>query len=153
MKQLQWESRKDVKARVVQELIYEVCILKKLSDHPGLPLLFGACTDSTPHCLIMQFHGDQDRSSLAISHKLSKKRKSDKMTWTRIIVKTSEALACVHEKGFFHNDLKANVVLENNGGVYNPVVIDLGKSIPINDARGPKVLSEEKKEAICEGFP
>ena len=154
VKQLQQESREDAKARVVQELIYEARILNKLGDHPGLPLLFGVCTESTPYRLVMQFHGDQGHSSLTISSMLSKKRRPDKMSWARIIVQTAEALARVHEKGFLHNDLKVNnVVLENKDGVYNPVVIDFGKGVPINGARDPKVFSEEKKKQYARDFP
>ena len=68
----------------------------------------------------MQFHGNQDGSSLTIHSALSNKSIPDKMTWPRIIVKTAEALARVHEKGFLHNDLKSkNVVLDNKDGVYN----------------------------------
>ena len=152
--QLQRESREEAEARVAQELIYEARILNKLGDHPGLPLLFGMCTERTPYRLIMQFHGNQDDTSYTISAVLSKKRIPDKMTRTRIIAKTAEALARIHVKGFLHNDLKSNnVVLDNKDGIYNPVVIDLGKSVPISDARGPKSLSVERQRQYAREFP
>ena len=154
VKQLQRESREQAEARVVEELVYEARILNKLGDHPGLPLLFGVCTKRAPYRLIMQFHGNQDGSSLIIHSALSDKSIPDKMTWTRIIVKTAEALARVHEKGFLHNDLKSNnVVLDNKDGIYNLVVIDFGKSVPTSGARGPKLLSAERKKQYARDFP
>ena len=125
--------------RVAQELIYEVRILIKLGVHPGLPLLFGVCKERTPYHLIMQFHGNQDGTSFTISTALSNKR-IPKM-WTRII-----AIARTHEKGFLHNDLKSyNFILDNRDGVYNLVVVDFTKSVPISGARGPKALSAERQ--------
>ena len=62
------------------------------------------------------------------------------MTWTRIIAKTAGVLASIHEKGFLHNYLTSNnVVIDNGDGVYDPVVIDFGESVPIIGARGPKL--------------
>ena len=70
-----------------------------------------------------------------------------------ILVKTAEALAHVHKVGFLHNNLKANnIVLENNR-MYNPVVIYFGKTVPLGDARGPKVFSEECKRQYARDFP
>ena len=69
----------------------------------------------------------------------------DNMTWTRIIAKTAGVLASIHEKGFLHNDLTLNNIVDNRDGVYNPVVIDFGESVPISGARGPKSLSVERQ--------
>lgn len=154
VQQFQRESHEDAEARIVEELIYEARILNKLGDHPGLPLLFGVCSKGTPYRLIMQFHGDKDGNSLSISSALSKKNITDQATWTRIIVKIAEALAHVHNVGFLHNDLKSNnVVLDNKGGSYEPVIIDFGKSVPISGARGPKLFSEERKRRYTRDFP
>ena len=76
VKQLQLESREEAEARVARELIYEARILNKLGDHPGLPLLFGVCTERAPYRLIMQFHGNQDGTSFTISTALSNKTNS-----------------------------------------------------------------------------
>ena len=154
VKQLQLESREEAEARVARELIYEARILNKLGDHPGLPLLFGVCTERAPYRLIMQFHGNQDGTSFTISTALSNKRIPDKMTWTRIIAKAAGALARIHEKGFLHNDLKSNnIVLDNRDGVYNPVIIDFGKSVPMSGARGPKSFSAERQRKYATEFP
>ena len=154
VKQLQRESREEAEARVSEELVYEARILNKLGDHPGLPLLFGVRRERAPYRLIMQFHGNQDGSSHTISTALVKRLIPDKVTWTNIIVKTAEALSRVHEKGFLHNDLKSNnVVLDNKNGVFNPVVIDFGKSVPMSGARGPKFLSAERQKQYAKDFP
>ena len=68
------------------------------------------------------------------------------MTWTRIIAKTAGVLASIHDKGLLLNDLTSNnVVIDNRDGVYNPVVIDFGESVPTSGARGPKSLSVERQ--------
>ena len=152
--QFQLESREEAEERIARELICEVRILNKLGDHPGLPLLFGVCTERTPYRLIMQFHGNQDGTSFTISTALSNKRIPDKTTWTRIIAKAAGALARIHEKGFLHNDLKSNnIVLDNRDGVYNPVIIDFGKSVPMSGARGPKSFSAERQRKYATEFP
>ena len=64
------------------------------------------------------------------------------------------ALALIHEKGFLHNDLKSNnIVLDNRDGVYNPVIIDFGKSVPMSGARGPKSFSAERQRKYATEFP
>ena len=121
---------------------YEARILNKPGDHPSPPLLVGECTERTHYRLIIQFHRNQQRTSFTTSTVLSKKRILDKMTWTRIIAKTAGGLASIHEKGFLHNDVTSNnIVIDNRDGVYNPVVIDFGESVPISGARRPKSLS------------
>ena len=154
VQQFQRESHKDAKARIVKELIYEAHILNKLGDHPGLPLLFGVCSNSAPDHLIMQFQEDKDGNSLSISSALSKKEITDPATLKRIIVKTAEALDHVHNSRFLRNVLKSNnVVLDKKGGSYEPVIIDFGKSVPISGARGPKLFSEERKKRYTRDFP
>ena len=76
------------------------------------------------------------------------------MTWTRIIAKAAGALARIYEKGILHNDLKLNnIVLDNRDGVYNPVIIDFGKSVPMSAARGPKSFSAECQMKYGTEFP
>lgn len=118
-----------------------------------VPLLFGVCTKGAPYRLIMQFHGYEYGSSPTISSALTKKEIPDKITWKRILVKTAEALACVHKVGFLHNDLKPdNVVLDNKIGIYNPMVIDFGKSVPLSGAIGPKKFRMNPKGNMRETF-
>ena len=147
-------SKKEAETRVREELIYEARIMTKLGDHPGLPLLFGVCSERAPYRIIMQFHGSQDGSSMTIANVLAKKQITDKATWTRVICKTAVALSRIHGKGFLHNDLKSdNVVIDHRNGTYNPVVIDFGKSVPLSGARGPKILSLDKQRTYSREFP
>lgn len=128
--------------------------MTKLGDHPGLPLLFGVCSERAPYRIIMQFHGSQDGSSMTIANALAKKQITDKATWTRVICKTAVALSRIHGKGFLHNDLKSdNVVIDHRNGTYNSVVIDFGISVPLIGARGPKTLSLDKQRTYSREFP
>ena len=94
------DSKKEAETRVREELIYEARIMTKLGNHPGLPLLFGICSERAPYRIIMQFHGSQDGSSMTIADVVAKKQITDKATWTRVICKTAVALSRIHEKGF-----------------------------------------------------
>ena len=149
------ENRQQAENRIRQELIYEARIVNKLGHHPCLPLLFGVCSEAPPFRLILQFHGDKKtHRSLTISSALSKSIMSDKVCWVEIIKKIASALKHVHEAGFLHNDIKCNnVVLDENEGVYNPVLIDFGKSLPLTGLKGPKLMSKERQEAYAKKYP
>lgn len=128
-------------------MIYEARIINELSDHPALPLLSRVCSKRTPFCPIIQFHGEKDRSSaFTISSALTKVAISAVTEWLDVIQKVTEALIHVCNAGFAHNDIKGdNVVLDNpNKGMYNPILIDFGKSLPVTGLKGPKVLSTEQ---------
>ena len=141
--------------RVRQELIYEARIIRKLGDHPGVPFLFGVCSEQAPFRIIMQFHGDREnQKSLTIHHALSSGTISDRATWIDIIKKLAIALIHVHDVGFLHNDIKANyIILDIVDGAFNPVIIDFGKSLPMNGAKGPKVISQDKQKKYMQDFP
>ena len=69
------ENSEQAKTRVRKELRYEAHIINKLSDHLGLPFLYGFCSRNTPFRLVMQFHGDhKEKVSLAIASALRKKK-------------------------------------------------------------------------------
>jgi len=69
-------------------------------------------------------------------------------TGTRIIVKTAEALARVHNVGFLHHLKSNNIVRDNKGDSYEPVIIDFVKSVPISGVKGPKLFLEEWKRCV-----
>ena len=141
--------------RVRQELVYEACIFRRLGDHPGVPLLFGVCSQHAPFHIIMQFHGDRENyKSVTLHRALSSETISDRATWLDIIRKFASALVHVHDIGFLHNDIKANnVLLDIVDGAFNPVIIDFGKSLPMGGAKGPKDLSLKKQKKYMEDFP
>lgn len=84
-----------------EELIYEACIMTKLGDHPGLPLLFGVCSERAPYRIIMQFHGSQDGSSMTIANVLAKKQITDKATWTRVFARRRWLYLESMKRGFY----------------------------------------------------
>ena len=150
------ENRHQVEKRARQELIYEACIVNKLGYHSCLPLLFGVCSEAPPYRLILKFHGNKKtHSSLTISSALSKRTMLlDKVCWIEIIKKVASALKHVHEAGFLQNDVKSNnVVLDEDGGTYNPVLIDFGKSLPLTGLKGPKIMSKECQQAYAKKYP
>ena len=63
----------------------------------------------------------------------------------RVLDSVAELLHRIHSKGYLHNDLKANVVLEMRAvRQINPVIIDFGKSTKINSPKPPKKLSRSE---------
>ena len=150
------ETHGQAKSRAREELIYEARIVKKLGDHPGVPLVFGICSRAVPFCIVIQFHGDRkELKSLTIQRALAEKTISDKATWMDVIRKFAKAIIHVHEVGFLHNDIKSNNVILNTMDKisYNSVIIDFGKSLPMSGLKGPKVLSKEKQEKYRKKFP
>ncbi|XP_031553462.1 probable serine/threonine-protein kinase DDB_G0280717 [Actinia tenebrosa] len=147
------ETKEDAKKRTHNELLNEANIITKLGDHPGLPLLFGICSKSTPYRLVLQFHGN-GCDSLTLLRALHSKLVAKKREWDAIMIKTAEALQHIHSVGFLHNDLKSNnVLLDKRGTVLTPVIIDFGKSRPISNPMGPKTLSLEEQVRYKKKYP
>ena len=103
----------------------------------------------------MQFHGvRENHKSLTIHHALSSGTISDRATWIDIIRKFAIALIHVHNVSFLHNNIKAdNILLDIVDGALNPVIIDFGKSFPIDAAKGPGAMSQDKQKGTCRIFP
>ena len=76
---------------VKKEVRHEAAMISHLGDHPCLPLLFGIVTRSEPLRLIIQFHGEKDKSftlSLAM-----RKNALTKPSWLRILKEVAKALS------------------------------------------------------------
>lgn len=117
--------------RCKKEVLHEAKVLNTLGDHEGLPLLFGVCVDMEPFCLVTQFYGLGDESLTL--HKAIKSKILDKSQTAEIFLSLLRTLEYIHSKGYLHNDLKSNnVVLEQRRGCFCPIIIDFGKSKPIN---------------------
>ena len=158
VRQMQGESVGDAEKRVRNELLYEVRIITKLGDHPGLPPIYDVCSQMQPFRLVMQFRGDKmDNSSLTISSVLSRKMRISKAHWFEIIANIARALQHVHKVGFMHNDIKANNVVLNRVDATltrcNQVLIDFGKSLPLTGLKGPNVMSEKQQIKYTKDFP
>jgi len=147
------ETEQEAKDRTKTELIHEAQIITQLGDHPGLPLLFGICSNCTPYQLILQFHGD-GINSITIAKALYSKAITKKKEWSKIIVDTAKALDHIHQVGFLHNDLKTNnVVLDKRASSYTPVIIDFGKSRLITKPKAPKNLTELEQDHYIKNYP
>ena len=48
--------------RAKQEVLHEASVLSDLGDHPGLPHLFGVCSEQPPFYLVLQHHAVEGRS-------------------------------------------------------------------------------------------
>ena len=135
-----------------QDVLREAKVIASLGDHKGLPLLFGVQTSQIPFSLVLQFHGDGERS-LNI-YRAACKKKLTAGEWKSVINQVIEALRHIHDKGFLHNDLKANnVVLEKTEDGYNAVVIDFGKSRKIDAPKKRKNLSKAKQKVYQQSYP
>ena len=111
---------------IKKEEFREAEMIRQLSDHRGLPLLFGIITKSPPLRLITQFHGEKNCSTTL--HKAIKKLKFDKSSWQGILINISEAQGHLHKASVLQNDLKSNnVVMENMGNNGNLLLLILGK--------------------------
>lgn len=118
-------ERKNVDLR--SEVCHEATMIKHLEDHRGVPLLFGIVTKSEPYRLVTKYHGVQNKGLTLC--KAIKKEKLEKPTWLGILKNLIEALNHVHSCAILHNDVKSNnVVMEQRGEEWNPVVIDFGKA-------------------------
>lgn len=107
----------------------EAAVLLDLGEHKGLPFLFGICSEIKPVCLVLLFHGE-GTNALTISKATKENPSLLPAEWNSIFSLTADALNYIHEKGYIHNDLKANnVVLEGPKESCNPVIIDFGSSL------------------------
>ena len=60
--------------------------------------------------------------------------KLDRSQALPIILKLSQTLSYIHNKGFLHNDIKTdNIVFYVECAKFKPVLVDFGKPCPIKD--------------------
>ena len=121
-----------------REAKHEAQVLQQISDHPGIPLLFGVSLKEMPVSIVLKFHGEGGQSLTV--HKVAKNSViSEQKNWNRILHDTADALEHIHNCGFVHNDLKSNnVVLEKRvDQLHHPVIIDFGNSVAFSKAKNP----------------
>ena len=149
----EFKKRKNVDlAHLRSEVRHEATMIKHLKDHRGVPLLFGIITKSEPIRLVTKFHGNKNRGLTL--HKAIKKETLEKPTWLEILKKLIEALNHIHSCGILHNDVKSNnVVMEQRGEEWNPVIIDFGKARFSSDPKPAMSLSTHQQEKYREQYP
>lgn len=126
---------KKTKTDLRSDALREAKVLKDIKDHRGVPYLFGVCTQAEPIRIVIMFHGE-GLKNLTISQ-ASKEKSFRADVWKPILSLTCSALEHIHSCGYVHNDIKGNnVVLEKKGeSIFNPVIIDFGRSIDVKLAR------------------
>ena len=137
------DSTKKELERARREVVGEATILSELGDHPGIPHLFGVCSEEAPFYLVLQYHAVEGRS-LTLSKAVTTGMVAVAEDCIKILKQIGEILLFLHTKGYLHNDLKGNnVVLD--GANLNPIIIDFGKSRKISKTRLLKPKVDIKK--------
>lgn len=134
------------KTRAKREVLHEATVFSRLGDHPGVPHLFGVCTEKAPYYLVLEQHYFQGRS-ITVSEAVKSGVIADKEDCVKMLRNMCETLIFIHSQGYLHNDLKGNNVLLS-GPDKRPVIIDFGKSVEIAKARltKPKVNFDKARE-------
>ena len=70
------------------------------------PFLFGMCTKSRPHRIVLQFHGI-DSETITLHRELMEHTLGveGSMAWLIICVQLLEAIEYIHTKNILHNDI------------------------------------------------
>lgn len=136
-----------------ESVIQEASLMLSLT-HPGLPHLFGVCTDVQPFLLVSQFHGELEGTgsnyvSCTWHHCLKLQQSNPSLEPSdivRILYKTGDALQYLHSKRILHNDLKPdNIALERHTDIgFTPVIIDLGKACYVEEGKCLKLSKYEQ---------
>lgn len=117
-----------------RELMREANVMHEIGDHPGVPFLYGVCVRDTHFMLVMQYCS-QDGKVVTLSDAAGSQDLSN-FSWLQILICLTEALIFIHKKGFVHNDLKGNnVLLCKHERMWQPVIIDYGKSVRLSGAQ------------------
>ena len=136
--------------RCKREVLHEGKMLRLLGDHPNLPFLFGVLTWSEPFALVMQFHGAGEES--VTLHKVVKERIFNKLLMARVFTDIARALRHIHALEIVHNDLKSNnVIIQQEGEGYRPVIIDFGKSEQIKNLKAHRRSADYLAPEVREG--
>ena len=124
----------------LREVVNEAKCMNILS-HPNIPQLLGVQITCRPYSLIMEFIGQDAKSSTVHQMIEETSAKSSSLLvheWVSVCVDITEAVDHIHSKGYLHCYLKTNNVL-----VFNKrgIVIDFGKACPISKPRAKKYNS------------
>lgn len=135
-------SRKEIE-RAKKEVMHEATVLSELRDHPGIPHLFGVCSEQVPFYLVLQHHAVEGHS-ITLLKAVTNGLVTDVSMHVKILKQTGRILLFLHSNGYLHNDLKGNnVVLD--GVNLDAILIDFGKSKQISKTKllKPKVHVKE----------
>lgn len=121
------------------EVHAEANILLKIPSHPGIPMLIGVYTTSTPFVLatkLCKIAGKPETYSNFLRSQQEDSRPNLQLA-LYLLLSVGEALSHIFSVGILHNDIKGNnVVLEDANGLKRGVLIDFGKACYVEDAKG-----------------
>lgn len=125
-------SRKEIE-RAKKEVMHEATVLSELRDHPGIPHLFGVCSEQAPFYLVLQHHAVEGHS-ITLLKAVTNGLVTDVSMHVKILKQTGRILLFL--KG-------NNVVLD--GVNLDAILIDFGKSKQISKTKllKPKVHVKE----------
>ena len=107
-------------------MIGEATVLSELEDHPGIPHLFGVCSEEVPFYLVLQYH-TVEGCSIMLSKAVTTGMVAGADGYVKILKQIGEILLFLHTKGYLLNDLEGNnVVLD--GANHNLIIIDLARA-------------------------
>ena len=99
VKQMTHDNAIEDQERARKDLLHEAKVISALGDHPNLQMLFGVVTESLPLCLVTQFHGVKEESTL---HHAADANMLTSAGCISVFEKICSALGHVHLKGYLH---------------------------------------------------
>lgn len=130
--------------RAKKETLHEAKVIYSLGAHKGLPLLLGVMTKKAPYSLVLKYHSVQSKS--VTLHQAASTKMLTKSSVMEIFRDICRTLQHIHDRGYLHNDIKANnVVLEGQNGTLFPILIDFGKSRKICKCKDGSAICQVRK--------
>ena len=126
-----------------KEVHTEANFLLKIPSHPGIPLLIGVCTSSTPFVLATKLCETVGKPETFSSFLRGQQKfsKPNLPLALKLLLSIGEVLNHLFSVGILHNDIKGNnVVLEDANDLKRGVLIDFGKACYAAEAKGVYTL-------------
>ena len=130
-----------------EDVVREAEFIRKLQGHPNLAILFGISHKKEPvPYIVTKFHGSRKNTKNTLYYLLSQKQcQYSANDFIKLALECAKALMHMHNNSILHNDLKTNnVVVEIVNDQPCAVIIDLGKSCYIRNARVKRIPSHER---------
>ena len=139
------------------DMLYKEALSMQKFSHRCIPLLLGVQLEKKPMSLVMQFIGENNKSTTVFKLLFDSQYEHQALemstkTWLCVCYDITDALDHMHQRGYLHCDLKSNNVLvaENKG-----FLIDFGKVCQISRPKAKKYQKVYKHIApeVLKGFP
>ena len=139
---------KEFKMNNIYEIKKEAGVISDLQQqhHPNLPFILGVCVKERPYLMVTQFYGKAKKSFPL--NKATERGVIQFVDIEKVFKQIVDAIHCVHEAGWLHNDIKANNVLVHPTpleSTWKPVVIDFGKTRSRNNPKKYELTETQKQ--------